>query len=224
MQSTRSGLGSRTPESQDEKGRAASGCMVPVPYNAIRRKRSTESWRPVNKPVPHVVDAQDSVQVKSSNRATTKRQEALDLSACSRRESELKQSLTPELKKSLTLCKEQAEKSESVALIELLDFPKNKSDAKRQNSVKRRASSATEMIASSFAAANRPFTRTASQVFITPIVPADDVPARLAQMIPAFKANKVLNPRPGFANLPIKQNSKSLAHACGFQSLTLFNL
>jgi hypothetical protein len=121
--------------------------MVPAPYNAIRRKRSTESWLPVNKPIPQVVDAQDTVQVKSSNCATTKRQEALNLLAISRRESELKQLLTPERKKSLTLFKEQAEKCESVALIELLDLPKNKSDAKRQNSVKRRASSATEMIA-----------------------------------------------------------------------------
>ena len=205
--------GSRTPDNLVVARGAAIKYLVPAQYSTARRKRCTDSWRPVTEPLRHLMDAQESIRVKSAESSYTQRQEALNLLAISRREVERKQSIT--------LCKERAERRDSKELIELLDLPENEKNKKRQNSIKRRASSASEMIATTFAAAKRPFMRTSSQIFIVPPV-SDDLPPLLTQKVPAFKSIKVLNPRPGFANLPIKQNSKSLAHACGFQSLTLF--
>jgi hypothetical protein len=205
--------GSKIPDSIVAMRGTAIKYSVPAQYSTARRKRCSDAWRPVTEPLRHLMDTQEHVRVKSADRSNTKRQEALNLLAISRREVERKQSIT--------LCREQAGRRESAALIELLDLPCNVKSIKRQNSTNRRASSASEMIASSFAAKSRPFMRTSSQVFSAPPI-QDDLPKRITPKIPAFKSIKVLNPRPGFANLPIKQNSKSLAHACGFQSLTLF--
>jgi hypothetical protein len=98
--------------------------------------------------------------------------------------------------------------------------------------IERRASSATEYIAEAAAAASRPLMRTASG-FIRNLQNVDGLnlpnnmvferrerghisKLRTQSLMPMPEANA-----PSFANLPVKKDAKSLAHLCGFRSLSL---
>jgi hypothetical protein len=102
----------------------------------------------------------------------------------------------------------------------------NEAQRKTRARANRRALSAAETIAASIAAAQRPLKRFGSVAEGLLFKAAANAHAANAAGnvpgIPPFRGNQVVNSLPGFLNLPIKHNARSLAHACGFPSLSLF--
>jgi hypothetical protein len=144
----------------------------------------------------------------------------LNLLTISRREAERK--------KCLSICREEIKRRESKTVVELLNLADSDDEAQRKTRARanRRASSTAETIAASIAVAQRPLKRSGSVaegLLFKAAANADAAnDARNVPGIPPFRGNRVVNSLLGFLNLPIKHNARSLAHACGFPSLSLF--
>lgn len=161
------------------------------------------------------MDSQETIRIKAKEHADVRKQEALNLLAISRREAERK--------KSLSICREEIRRRESKTVVDLLNLTDSEeAQRKTRERAHRRASSAVEMIAASTAAARRPIKRSGSELRAAGQA-LDEAAGRNVPAIPPFRGTKLSNSIPGFLNLPIKHNARSLAHACGFPSLSLFS-
>ena len=174
--------------------------------------RNTFSWTPVTGPVRDILVAQQSLRVKAKAEAVLNKRTAMYVSSVKKRRADIQI--------------QEKDKGESrLEAIRALDkllkaTPHDLQGAgKAQHlSIKRRTSCATEIIAE----ANT----------IRPPMPARYSFQNLGTMDGFFaqdkvsavnniQVNRVRHPHTCFAMLPVKENTRSLAHYCGFVSFSL---
>ena len=216
MRISESAQGLRTTRNLVEiQGQGLQSHAKSVPQTAENGKRTLGSWHPVTETVQQIFDSQIKIRENAASRADIRKQEALNLLAISRREAERK--------KSLSMCREEIKRRESQAVVELLNLTDIEQPSTKSSISKRRASSATEMILAKSAASLRPVKRTGSQLNVDLLEALEVAVQKTMPKIPPFRGPKASCALAGYLNLPIKKDARSLAHACGFPSFSIFS-
>ena len=192
--------------------------MLPRPCKPSNagRKRSTFTWFPVTGPVRDVLDTQDTLRIKAGMDALFKRKATMDLLAAKKQENDRIQNLN----NSRLECR----RRDNNLLDEVLKFKAldlQGSSKIQGDSVKRRKSCATEMIAEAHAAAFRPLLRAAVSFKVIPKADESCYIRDRPFTVHGVNPSKTMAVKAGFSRLAVKENTRSLAHHCGFQSFSL---
>ncbi len=178
-----------------------------------RRKKIKFSWVPMTGAVRDVLETQDTLRMKAGLDSILKRRATQDFANIKSKEA-----------KSTQLLKEMKEEQRRIELTALNQILKlsayNLQRSNTAESIKRRSSCATELIAEAQAAVYRPTLRTIASF-------------KYSQKVGGYmKGMSIIRPSTmqdtrtwhsqlGFSKLPVKENAKSLSHLCGFTSFTL---
>ncbi len=177
------------------------------------RKKSKFSWAPITGAVRDVLETQETLRMKAGMHAILKRRATQDFANIKSKETKTSQLLNE--------MKEEKRRIELISLNQILKLSAhNLQRCSTADSIKRRTSCATEMIAEAQAAVYRPSLRKISSFKGSQKI--DCSGKGINNTRPStMQDTRTWHSQLGFAKLPVKENAKSLSHLCGFTSFTL---